>query len=207
MIILFISSLSEKDKGGGAEQSLWNQIKALRNKGHKCILLSTSNYRGLSCTTVDGISVWLANIKNLYWPYTKQKTRRINKFVWHLLDVYNIFMQDYIYKVVHEEKPDIASVHNLPGWSGAVWKTLKDLHVPVVQILHDHYTCCPRATMSINGKNCNSQCCQCKLLRLPHKYLSQNIDAVVGVSSYILHRHLELGYFSQVPIKKSYITL
>lgn len=202
MIILFISSLSESDKGGGAEQSLWNQIKALENKGHKCILLATSNHKGLKCTKVGETSVWLANIRNLYWPYTNQKISKAGKFIWHLLDVYNIFMQNYVYKVVHMEKPHIASIHNLPGWSGAVWKTLKNLHIPMLQVLHDHYTCCPRATMSIDGKNCNLQCYQCKLLRFPHKYLSQNVDAVVGVSNYILHRHLELGYFSQVLIKK-----
>jgi glycosyltransferase involved in cell wall biosynthesis len=40
------------------------------------------------------------------------------------------------------------------------------------------------------------------VMRKPHKSMSQNISGVVGVSNYILNRHLETGYFNGVPNKQ-----
>jgi glycosyltransferase involved in cell wall biosynthesis len=37
---------------------------------------------------------------------------------------------------------------------------------------------------------------------MPHRARSNNVSAVVGVSRYILDRHLEYGYFNNVPIKR-----
>ncbi len=52
-----------------------------------------------------------------------------------------------------------------------------------------------------NEKNCKNQCLDCKLTSMVKKFFSQNVDAVVGVSKYILSRHLEYGFFNNSKIK------
>jgi glycosyltransferase involved in cell wall biosynthesis len=124
------------------------------------------------------------------------------RLLWHALDIYNPWMQACLRQVAAMEKPDVASVHNLPGWSVAVWNTLEKLGIPIVQVLHDHYTMCMKSSMYRNGRNCERQCPFCRLFRWPSYLLSRRVQAVVGVSRFLLEKHLSLGYFSGVPIRQ-----
>ena len=53
------------------------------------------------------------------------------------------------------------------------------------------------------GRNCANQCMVCRAFRLPHRALSRRVQAVVGVSRYMLDRHRSLGYFEGVPIQRA----
>lgn len=215
MKILFVHSLGDASLGGGAEYTLWTLIRTLRDRGHNCVLLATAEKKELQRSEVEGITVWLAGIKNIYWPYNKQRPHACARLLWHLLDIYNPWMQSYIRHVIREEKPDVVSVHNLPGWSSSVWVTLRQLGIPIVQILHDYYTCCVKSSMYSGQENCKRQCFQCRLFRLPHINFSARVDAVVGISNYILKSHLDKNYFKYTPIfrvihnrrNKSYLEL
>jgi glycosyltransferase involved in cell wall biosynthesis len=74
--------------------------------------------------------------------------------------------------------------------------------IPMVQVLHDHYNICPNSQMFKNGRNCVRQCRECWLMRMLHRALTNKIDAVVGVSQYILERHLSEGAYTKVPVKQ-----
>lgn len=205
MRVLFINTLDTKEKGGGAEYVTWDLMCALKNKGHQCILLSTSNYDNqlnLRFYERNGIKVYCGAIHNFYWPHDKKKRNLFLKLLWHIRDSYNPLMGKYISDVVLKERPDVAILHNLSGWSVSSWNVLKQLEIPIIQVLHDYYLVCPKCTMRKRSKNCNWQCLECKILRQPHLQLSQSVAAVVGVSNYILNLHLELGYFKDVSIKK-----
>lgn len=202
MKILFLHALADPNRGGGAEVIVWEQILGLRNAGHECVLLATSDKLGLERSEREGITIWQAGIRNVYWPYQKKQPLMPRRLVWHALDSYNPWMQGYLRVVIKQEKPDVASVNNLPGWSAASWATLALQNVPAVQVLHDYYPICVKTTMYQHDKNCVRQCASCRLFRLPHRSLSRRVQAVVGVSRFILDRHLALGYFDAVPIQR-----
>lgn len=205
MRILFINTLDSKEKGGGVEHFTWDLMCALKDKGYQCILLSTKNNASepdLSFYERNGIKVYCAGIRNFYWPHQKKRRSLHLKFLWHFCDIYNPLMENYIFDVVFKEKPDIAILQNLSGWSASSWNALKRLQIPVIQVLHDYYLICPKCTMRNKEKNCTYQCLQCKIFRMPHIQLSQSVTAVVGVSRYILNTHLRLGYFKDVPINR-----
>jgi len=196
--ILFLHALSDAAVGGGAEVVVWSQMCGLRDAGYKCILLTTRYEPGLQCHEQDGITVWQGGIRNLYWPYDNQHKSVLKRMAWHAIDSYNPFMQGYLRKVIALEKPDVISMHNLAGWSSASWKTAAELNVPAVQILHDYYPICAKSTLYKQSRNCARQCVSCRLVRLPHRSLSNQLSAVVGVSQYTLDRHLAEGYFHKV---------
>ncbi|WP_414041110.1 glycosyltransferase family 4 protein [Acidithiobacillus sp. M4-SHS-6] len=200
--ILFLHSLVDPDRGGGAEVIVWEQMRGLRDAGHDCVLLATSDQPGLERSEREGITVWQAGIRNVYWPYHKKRPTAPWRMLWHAVDSYNPWMQGYLRNVVARERPDVASVHNLPGWSAASWVSLTRLGVPAVQVLHDYYPICVKASMYKQGRNCTGQCAGCRVFRLPHRALSRKLAAVVGVSRFMLDRHRALGYFEGVPVQR-----
>lgn len=202
MKVLFLHALADPAAGGGAEMIVWEQMRGLRDAGHECVLLATTDGGGLQRGEQDGITVWQAGIRNLYWPYHKERPHPVFRGLWHTLDSYNPWMQRYIREVVQREQPDVASLHNLPGWSVAAWGTLHRLRVPTVQVLHDYYLLCAKATMFRNGHNCEAQCLTCRAFRLPHRALSRLVTGVVGVSGFILDKHWEYGYFEGVSFQR-----
>ncbi len=203
MKILFLNTLGDPAVGGGAEVVIWEQMRGLQRAGHQCILLVTSSEPGIKKTEREGISVWSAGIRNVYWSGAERKSKPVITLVWHVIDSYIPTMQGYLRHVLDEERPDVVSIHNLPGWSSASWNTIKRFKIPSVQVLHDHYTICFKGSMfNRDGKNCQHRCTPCKLLRIPHRSMSNNVSAVVGVSRYIIDRHLQYGYFNQVPVTR-----
>lgn len=202
MKILFLHSLADPKLGGGAEQTLWTLMCGLRDAGHECVLLATSDKPRLHRVEKDGITVWRAGIRNVYWPFHKKRPSPAVRMLWHFLDSYNYWMGGLLRQVVEMEKPDIASLHNISGWSAASWFLLKQLNVPMVQVLHDYYPICVKTTMYRGEHNCIEQCATCRIFRLPHRTLSRQVSAVVGVSRFMLERHQALGYFKGVPIQR-----
>lgn len=203
MKVLFLHALADSDAGGGAEVIVWEQMRGLRDAGHQCVLLATADGGGLQRSEQDGITIWKAGIRNLYWPYHSSRPHPALRVMWHALDSYNPWMQGYIREVVRREQPDVASVHNLPGWSAAAWRTLHRLRVPIVQVLHDYYPLCVKTTMYGSGHNCATQCASCRAFRLPHRQLSRMLTGVVGVSRFILDRHRQFRYFEGVPLQQA----
>jgi len=198
MKILFIHTLYSPDIVGGAEIVLQSLAEGAKSRGIDVAILTTTDKPGLYQDEVNGVRVWRAGLRNLYWPKYSRRPGVIQRRLWHLIDAYNPLMAQLVKKVLSLEQPTVASVHNLPGFSLSAWSALRRSGVPIVQVLHDHYLLCPASTMYKNQQNCIKQCSSCMLMRLPHKSMSQNVSGVVGVSNYILNRHLDAGYFKGV---------
>jgi glycosyltransferase involved in cell wall biosynthesis len=198
MKILFIHTLYAPDIVGGAEIVLQSLAEGARSRGIEVAILTTTDKPGLLQDEVNGIRVWRVGLRNLYWHKYSERPGTIQRRLWHVIDIYNSLMTPFVNKVVSMERPTVASVHNLPGFSLSAWSALRRSGVPIVQVLHDHYLLCPASTMYRHQHNCIKQCSSCKLMRLPHKSMSQYVSGVVGVSNYILSRHLDAGYFEGV---------
>ncbi|QNL52088.1 glycosyltransferase family 4 protein [Olivibacter sp. SDN3] len=195
MKILYINALYSPDILGGAELSLKVLVEAMQANGHEVAVLSLQPAGRLKEEYVDGVKVYRAPLKNRYWPFHKSKPGKWARLRWHLKDRYNRQMRTYVRKVIAKENPTIISCHNLVGWSIAVWDEIKKSNLPLVQVLHDLYLLCPNSDMFKGNASCQHQCLQCKLLRSKHRKLSAKVDAVVGISNFILKRFNHFHYF------------
>jgi glycosyltransferase involved in cell wall biosynthesis len=197
--ILFINSLYFPHIGGGAEIIFQEQVEGLKSRGYGAAVLTTKSHKGIKTEVINDVNVYRAGIKNIYWHFIASKPNKYIRMLWHLKDMYNTGMRKCVKEVIDIEKPDVVICHNLTGFSIAVWDEVKAAKLPIVQVLHDLYLMCPNSNMFKEGMSCDKQCLTCQLMRRKHLKKSQYIDAVVGVSAYILSRLKENGYFKNVP--------
>jgi glycosyltransferase involved in cell wall biosynthesis len=200
MKIVYINSLYSPYIGGGAEITLQTLVESMALK-HQVVVLTLSPDVGIHEELVNGIKVIRIGYQNIYWHYEK-KQPFYKRLYWHLKDRENNSITKIVKEILINESPDVVSIHNLAGFSSSIWKLINSLAIPSVQVLHDFYNLCPKSNMFKNGNSCEKQCLDCKLLRFGNKEKSRALSAVVGISQFILNKHLEIGLFKDVQIKK-----
>jgi len=196
MKLLLLNTLYHPNVQGGAEKIVRIISEGLLGAGHEIAVVSLRPESGVVKAQVDGVRVYYVGLKNVYWPYTPKKRNRLLKPLWHLANSYNLLMAGDLDNILAAEKPDVVNTHMLSGFSCAAWSTIKRRHIPIVHTLHDHGLMCIRHVMSRRSGNCDGQCAACSACAAPAKHSSGLVDKVVGVSRYLLQRHLEAGYFA-----------
>jgi glycosyltransferase involved in cell wall biosynthesis len=192
--VLFISNQYSPNIVGGAEITVQTLAEELARRGYEITVISLSSTGEDSVDRVNGIRVHRVAVRNLYSPF-QQQHHPVARALWHVRDVYNRAMAAEVEKILDEERPDWVSAHNLGGFSVAVWAAVKARGIGLSQMLHDYYAICPRTTMNKGGKNCQVPCTVCRAYGLPKKVASRLPDVVIGVSRFVLERHLVHGYF------------
>lgn len=195
--ILVINTLYFPHIGGGAEIICQELSEALAKRGYHVAVLTTGpKGSGLIVDHINGITVYCVGIHNQYWQYEKKQSR-FQHFLWHARDSYNFSMQSSVEVVIQKENPDVALCHNMTGFSISAWTVLKKHQIPIIEVLHDQYMRCPNSNATKKGIPCKGQCLLCRVMRMPHRMWSDKVDAVVGVSHYVLNSLTQLGYFSK----------
>lgn len=205
MKVVLINTFYSPNIIGGAERSTQFLAEALVREGHEAIVLSTVDHADSTVDHLNGVKVYYIGIKNLYWQYEKHHTKERSqaiKLCWHAIDIYNPLMAGEVGRILDHEQPDLVHTSNLAGFSVAVWDEVKKRNLPLVHTIRDYYLLCPRKSIMFrNGKSCDSPCWDCSAYAAPKRHYSDRVDAVVGVSQYVLDRHLSLDFFARSPIK------
>lgn len=114
---------------GGEDESVRQEIELLKKHGHQIAVLEADN-RALGRS-----GALLAGICGAWNPASYFRARRI----------------------IRAFRPDVASVHNIvPQLSPSIYSAAHAEKVPVVQTLHNFRLLCPAATMSRNGRVCET---------------------------------------------------
>ncbi len=197
MKILFLHSLYEPHVGGGAEIVVRQLAEGLQVRGYDVAVLVTGPEPGVQKETLDGVRIYRAGLHNLYWHFTQNRPSSLRRLGWHYRDRYNRSMRQHVREVIACEQPDLVMCHNLTGWSISAWDEISAAGVPIVQVLHDLYLLCPKDTMFNKGRSCERQCTLCSAFRRHHAVASAQVDAVIGVSRFVLDRLTTQGYFGR----------
>lgn len=186
MKILFLSSLYSPHVAGGAETVLQRTVEGLKARGDDVVVLATGPQPGLTMAEVRGVKVYRAGLLNTYWHFSEQRPGALARLGWHLRDRYNSGMRRFIAEVISREAVQLVVCHNLAGWSVAAWDEIAQAQLPSVQVLHDLYLLCPASNMFRQSRACTSPCTLCRSFRQGHAERSAHVDAVVGVSRFLL---------------------
>ncbi len=197
MKVVLVNSLYSPHFVGGAERSVQALAEGLVVQGHQAAVISTADQTEATTADLNGVRVHYLPYKNRYWTFGDGRTGSFAKLAWHARDSYNRPMARQVAEVVRRERPDVVHTNNLVGMSVAIWDALASLGVPITHTLRDYYLICPRSTMFSRGKSCDRPCLGCVPFASPRKTASRRVTAVVGVSQFILDKHLRLGYFAE----------
>jgi glycosyltransferase involved in cell wall biosynthesis len=203
--VLLVNTLYTPNQVGGAERFVQILAESLVRAGHQATVISTSPQKGVRTGWISGVKIHYVGLKNFYWPFgdsSQGENPSALKPLSHALDTYNPWMAREAARVLDVEKPDLVHTNNVGGFSVSAWHPVKRRRLPLVHTLHDHYLLCPRTTMFRRGKNCRVQCTECIPYALPRRRLSKQVDAVVGVSRFMMERHLDFGYFTATPVRQ-----
>jgi len=204
MKILLINTLYAPNVVGGAERSVQFLAESLVQHGDEVVVVSTFPGPGIKVDWLNGVKVYYIGLKNVYWPFQGKESPTVLNLIWHALDTYNVWMVHEVSKILDVEKPALVHTNNLAGFSVLVWQMIKKRRLPLVHTLRDYYLLCPRSRglMYRKGRNCEIQCQNCKVSSIPRRNRSSDVDVVVGISRYILEKHLRSEYFAQTPVQR-----
>ncbi len=117
---------------GGAERVYFDTKRLLEENGHTVVCFSMQDEQNVPCTESEFFvpyvdfsenSGWLK--KGLRFVYYKESAKRLQK-------------------LIVEEKPDIAHLHNVyHQLTYSILKPLKEAQIPIVQTLHDYHFIAP----------------------------------------------------------------
>jgi glycosyltransferase involved in cell wall biosynthesis len=100
--------------------------------------------------------------------------------------------------VVASFHPDVVNSHCMLSFAVDSWKAAAERKIPLVHVLHEFNLVCRNTNAFRNGRMCEGICFACRINE-PKRWMTRYVSAVVGVSRDVLRRHLDLGYFNQVP--------
>ena len=194
MIVGLVSSLYAPHAHGGAERVAQDVAESLAARGHQVHVLTLGRGRA-ERAEINGVRVRYAPLRNLYWPFPVSDKGFAMKATWHAIDAYNPAMAREVGDWLDEIRPDLVNTHNLAGFSAAVWPAAAQRGIRLVHTLHDYYLLCPYSTMYRNEANCGRQCLRCRIVSAPRRALTRHVAGAIGVSRFVLQRHLEHGLF------------
>lgn len=187
---------------GGAERSLRILVQGIRDRGYDVTVVSLAGEGRESFTgVVDGVQCYY--IQDFNWGDSPTKKRRswLGRITWQLSGEGGYSFRKELKRIFEKEAPDVVHTNNLGGVSAHVWGVASSLNIPVVHTLRGYYVLCSRGTMFKSGSTCATRCSGCKVLASRRLSGSSSVEAVVGNSEFILHRHLSLGAFKNAKIK------
>lgn len=201
--VALVNNLYSPNVVGGAELVAQELAETLVQRGH-AVSVITLHPGAPAQSLLQGVRVHYRPMHNLYWPFSAAPAGALRKVGWHLIDAYNPAGAAELGRLLDSIRPDIVNTHNLAGFSAAAWRAIKRRGLPLVHTLHDHYLLCPYSTMFKDGRNCMRPCLRCRLASAPRRRMTRHVDAVIGVSRYILERHRVQGLFDRAQCRVVY---
>lgn len=186
---------------GGAEKSVRNLAEALVKLGHEVEVIRAAPPQSTETReVVNGVVVYAAPIRNLYWPFDGQAQPGWRRLLWHFIDDWGP-PPSVLARRLDTFLPDVMHTNTLTGLTGNAWRLARRRGVRVVHTLRDYYLICPRSTAFRKGINCERPCADCSALTTRRRKNTRLPNAVVGNSRATLDIHLRQGLFESALTK------
>lgn len=206
---------------GGSETSFFNTANLLEKRGHKVMFFSMKHPLNLPSVYEKYF------VSNIDYEFNGLENR-LNAAS-RLL--YSFEAKEKIERLIKEQKPDIAHLHNIHHQiSPSVLTSLRKFKIPIVLTLHDYKMVCPSYSMMYNGKTCmacgGGKYYRCFLKRcnkgsriksllsamemyLHHKVLHiyKLADIFISPSMFLKHKLEEMGFTGKVVHLPNFIKL
>lgn len=179
MHILYINARYIPEGIGGPAHSTRFLAEQVVREGHRATVFCRASSPGLLREEMDGVQVIRAGLDI------------------PLLQVAGLFTQ-----TLDEDRPDV--IHSLFPREfplAVLAQAAKKRAIPIVQTLLSFNFLCHQSFVR-NGRNCTTQCADCRRDTVAERDYCEYVAAAVGISRYMLELHERAGLFSAARLKR-----
>lgn len=194
MKILIFNTLYWPKQVGGAEVSVGYLAKGFKDEGHEVVVCCIGTDNKIYFDN-NGIKVIQIKIKNIFFPFSKEKPNLIKRFLWHIIDNYNFIFKTAAEKIINDFKPDVIHTNNLCGMSVAVWDIAKKFNIKLVHTSRDYYLLHPSSKISKSSNFLTK--ISMILWSFVKRYKSKHVQNYIGISKFIMDEHVNNGFFKK----------
>jgi glycogen(starch) synthase len=198
MRVLHISSLYWPDHVGGAELMVAMLAETQAIKGHEVAVACVSRKEEPPARH-NGVAVYRTGYGTPYYILDRAQHSQFDRLRYKLAAKWNSYAVKKFAAAITDFRPDVVNTHSLSELPPQIWPMVKGLGVPLVHTLHDYKSICTKGSMFRDGKACDAQHLRCRLISYPHYLCQSTVNAVTGVGTEILKRHLDAGLFGHIP--------
>jgi glycosyltransferase involved in cell wall biosynthesis len=192
MKILVISAAYPPDVRGGGELSTQILAEALARQGVQVSVLAAAEVD--SREFENGVEIRRCASPNHPWHLNQNRTT-FEKLLWHCRENWNPQARSLVREHIRDVHPDLIVTSTIENFGGSAWSAASSEAIKCVHILRSYYLVCWRGTCFKEGRNCNTQCIDCRIASIGRRTGSRYVDGVIGISDDILGRHLAMGLF------------
>lgn len=206
MRILFIIRSYGAQVGGGAK-SVQTLAEGLVARGHDVHVLRLcppgSEAATLAAAADEGMTgpgkpaLHTLPIRNIYWPYDNKRHSPLAKAVWHAIDLYNPWAARDLRRFLRELRPDVINTSIIDGFSTAILREAKRSGARLIHTMRDYYLICSRSGMYRSGRNCETLCASCKVVRQVNRRQTRHVDLFLSNSDFVAETHRRHGVFDR----------
>ncbi|MGE2836583.1 glycosyltransferase family 4 protein [Mycobacterium sp. SMC-4] len=197
--ILFVIRSYSPDQVGGGAKSVQTLAEGLAARGHDVHVLrlaprgEESDY--LKRAEEAGVAgpgkpqLHIAPLRNIHWPFGKEEHTKASKLLWHAIDMHNPWAALDVRRLLREIKPDIVNTSIIDGFSPSIWREIQRSGAKLIHTMRDYYLICARSSMYRNGRNCDSLCGSCKVIRTINRRRLRQADLLLANSGFVADTH------------------
>ncbi len=205
MKIGIITNLYPPHARGGAETVIVRTVQELLARGHDVFVITgqpRSEGSGilLDRSTVERIYRFFP--RNLYFTLNDHKYPWVIRLFWHVIDAFSGHGPEVVRTILVNEQPDVVITHNLKGLGLSIPRSLRQMKVPHVHVIHDLQLVVPSGLVMF-GKEQASWFIKpfYKLYQLVCRSKFKNPDVVISPSHYLERMYRQAHFFSSTNIE------
>jgi len=187
MKICIINNLYKPLNRGGAERIVDIVASEFRGQKNEVFIVSTKPYFWQGKKEEN-----TKYINSLY--YNLEKLPKCLRFIWHMVDLFDIYHALRVFFIFKEEKPDLIISHNLKGMSYLLPIFIKFSGVKNIHTLHDVQLIHPSGLLS-HREEAVINSVTSRMYQSICSRLFSCFDVVISPSRWLLDLHLQRGYF------------
>lgn len=191
MKIVLVSNLYPPYTRGGAEQIVYRTAQGLSTQGHEVHVVTTHPVTQTESVIEQNIHVHRINPGNIFYYANDHKYTTIIRFLWRLIDTFNIISAFRTKKILQQINPDYVITHNLVGLGLLIPRVIKGLSIPHVHVLHDVQLIVPSGHLLGERSLGVFEKCYSFITR----HLFDCISAVSSPSAWLLNYHKKYSFF------------
>jgi glycosyltransferase involved in cell wall biosynthesis len=190
MKICLINNLYKPYNRGGAEQIVKLQAEGLIEAGHEIFIITTKPVFAKRTTSKAQQKIYY--LSGLY--YNLEKIPKIIRYLWHLIDIFDISNYLKIKSILEKEKPEAVITHNLKGVGYLTPRAIKSLKIKHIHILHDIQLVHPSGLMFC-GKEKRVEHVFAKTYTAICRRLFDSPDTILSPSAWLMKIHTDKNFF------------